>query len=132
MKRLLKPTGSIYLRCNQFASHYLKLVCDAVFGRSNFVNEIIWNYGIPSGGRVGGKIQVKVHDTILVYAINTSTRVYNRQYTPYSEKYIKNWFRHMDDDGRAYQVRNRKGVILRKYLDESEGTPLSTVWSDIM
>ncbi len=54
MKRILKPTGSIYLHCNQFASHYLKLVMDSIFGRNNFVNEIIWNYGTPSGGRAGG------------------------------------------------------------------------------
>jgi len=65
MKRLLKPTGVIWLHCNQFASHYLKLVMDAVWGRDNFVNEIIWNYGTPSGGRVGGKKPVKVHDVLL-------------------------------------------------------------------
>ena len=43
MRRVLKPTGSIYLHCNQFAGHYLKLVMDAIFGRKNFLNEIVWN-----------------------------------------------------------------------------------------
>ena len=51
---------------------------------------------------------------------------------PYSEKYVRNWFRHEDEEGRAYQTRSRKGKIIRQYLDESLGMPLSTVWSDIM
>ncbi len=44
MPRLLKPTGSIYLHCDPTMSHYLKLLMDAVFGRKNFRNEIIWCY----------------------------------------------------------------------------------------
>ena len=44
MKRILKPTGSIYLHCDPTMSHYLKLVMDAVFGRKAFRNEIVWCY----------------------------------------------------------------------------------------
>lgn len=50
MRRLLKPTGSIYLHCDPTASHYLKTVMDAIFGRKNFMNEIVWHYrgaGVP-------------------------------------------------------------------------------------
>ena len=50
MRRLLKPTGTIYLHCDPTMSHYLKLVMDAIFGRRNFRNEIIWCYrggGVP-------------------------------------------------------------------------------------
>ena len=132
MRRLLKPTGSIYLHCNQFASHYLKLVMDAIFGRRQFVNEIIWNYGTPSGGRVGGKKPVKVHDCLLVYASHYGKHYYQPQFTPYSDKYLQDWFRHTDKDGRNYRTRSRNGKIIRQYLDESPGVPLSTVWSDIM
>ena len=132
MQRILKPTGILYLHCNQFASHYLKLLMDAIFGRGNFVNEIIWNYGTPSGGRVSGKKPVKVHDTLLVYARKYGKHLYVPQFTPYSDKYVRNWFRHEDEDGRAYRTRSRKGKIVRQYLDESLGMPLSTVWSDIM
>ncbi|MGE0273782.1 MAG: DNA methyltransferase, partial [Alphaproteobacteria bacterium] len=42
LRRVLKPTGSLYLHCDPTASHYLKLVLDAVFGPENFRNEIIW------------------------------------------------------------------------------------------
>ena len=132
MKRLLKSYACIYLHCNQFASHYLKLLMDSIFGKKNFVNEIIWNYGTPSGGRTGGKKPVKVHDCILVYAKNYGKHLYNIQHTPYSEKYVRDWFRHTDEEGREFQTRSRKGTIVRQYLDESPGMPLSTVWSDIM
>ncbi|MYD25156.1 MAG: site-specific DNA-methyltransferase [Gemmatimonadetes bacterium] len=43
MRRVLKPTGSIYLHCDPTMSHYLKLVMDAIFGRRNFRDEIVWN-----------------------------------------------------------------------------------------
>ena len=44
MKRVLKDTSSIYLHCDPTASHYLKLVMDAIYGTRNFRNEIIWAY----------------------------------------------------------------------------------------
>ena len=42
LHRVLKPTGSLYLHCDPTASHYLKLVLDAIFGPKNFSNEIVW------------------------------------------------------------------------------------------
>ena len=64
-RRLLKPTGSIYLPCDPTASHYLKQVMDCVFGQSNFRNEIIWCY--KSGG-ASKKWFARKHDTLLLYA----------------------------------------------------------------
>ncbi len=64
MKRILRPTGSIYLHCDQTASHYIKSLMDAIFGHRNFTNEIIWAY------RTGGaskKHFAKKHDAILFY-----------------------------------------------------------------
>ena len=43
MRRILKPTGSIYLHCDSTASHYLKTVMDAIFGWKNFLGDVIWN-----------------------------------------------------------------------------------------
>ena len=65
MRRVLKPTGSIYLHCDPTASHYLKELMDAIFGRENFRNEIIWAY------RTGGASKRwfgKKHDVILFYS----------------------------------------------------------------
>ena len=47
----MKPTATIYLHCDPTASHYLKLAMDAIFGRGNFHNEIIWFYHRKSPGR---------------------------------------------------------------------------------
>ena len=131
MRRVLKPTGSIYLHCDPTASHYLKTLMDAVFGRGQFISEIIWNYGTPSGGRVAGKKPVKTHENLLVYARAYGKHTYNIQYLPYSEKYISERFTHVDEDGRRYQTRKRGGSVTRQYLDESSGVPLSNVWADL-
>ncbi len=64
LRRVLKPTGSIYLHCDPTASHYLKLLMDAIFGSKNFLNEIIWHY--TGGGRSKSYFSRK-HDTILWY-----------------------------------------------------------------
>ena len=132
MKRLLKPTGSIYVHCDRHASHYIKVEMDKIFGYANMLDEVVWHYGTPSGGRSSGKKPVKVHDCLLVYTVGYGKHTYNRQFTPYNGKYISDWFRHVDDDGRYYRTRSRNGVIVRQYLDESPGVPLSNVWSDIM
>ena len=65
MQRILKDTGSIYLHCDQTASHYLKLLMDSVFGKQHFMNEIIWYYKNASRGK---KKLAKSHDAILWYS----------------------------------------------------------------
>jgi len=67
--RVLKPTGSFYLHCDWHAGHYLKVMCDEVFGQRNFQNEIIWSYrtGGASKKRFGRK-----HDTIFFYTKSDS------------------------------------------------------------
>ena len=65
MRRVLKPTGSIYLHCDPTASHYLKAVMDAIFGWRQFRNEIVWCY---RGGGVPRKDFSKKHDLILRYS----------------------------------------------------------------
>ena len=132
MRRVLKDTGTIYLHCDSTASHYLKALMDAVFGYKNLIQEIIWAYGSASGGRAAGSKPVKSHETLLCYAKAYGKHTYNKTYTPYSEKYVKERFNHTDDEGRKYQTRKRSGGrISRQYLDESPGVPLSSVWQDI-
>jgi site-specific DNA-methyltransferase (adenine-specific) len=80
MHRVLKDTGSIYLHCDPTASHYLKLVLDAVFGEKNFGNEIIWHYKRwPSGNQ---HFQ-RMHDVILRYRASENA-TFNVQFQPYS------------------------------------------------
>ena len=105
---------------------------DKIFGFGNLVSEIVWSYGSASGGRAAGSKPVKGHDTILWYAGDYGQHTYNRQFTDYSEKYIRERFTNVDADGRTYRTRKRaNGVVTRQYLDESPGVPLSSVWSDV-
>lgn len=64
IKRVMKPTASIYLHCDPTASHYLKIVMDVVFGQRNFQNEFVWYY---SGGGASKKRWARKHDNLLFY-----------------------------------------------------------------
>ena len=138
-KQLLSNDGNIFIHIDINETHYLKVLCDEVFERNNFVEEIIWAYGSPSGGRAAGAKPVNIHDTILHYAKNYSNRKQNKIFTPYSEKYIDEWFKFYDenDNNRRYRRRMRgkdksgESIWEKQYLDESKGMPLTTVWTDI-
>ena len=74
MRRILKPAGSVYLHCDPTASHYLKMLMDAIFGRGNFRNEVTWAYTGPSNVR---KQFPRKHDNILFYSMSDATE-FNR------------------------------------------------------
>ena len=87
LSRVLKPTGSIYLHCDPTASHYLKLLMDAVFGASQFRNEVLWLY--RKFGRAG-RYFPRSHDVLLFYA-KSKHNLFNPQYVPPSESTLKRW-----------------------------------------
>ena len=99
MHRILKTTGSLYLHCDPSASHYLKIVLDAVFGVANFRNEIVWQRTSShnDGNRFG-----RVHDIILSYS-KSSQPLWNPVYTEHDPEYVERAYRHEDERGR-YQV----------------------------
>ena len=129
MKRLLKEAGSIYLHCDSTMSHYLKLVMDAIFGKTNFRNEIVWCYqGSNSPVRYGFN---RKHDIILYYA-KSSQASFNPQYLPYPPKTLAQYNK-FDENKRRYRLHSRKadGTERRLYLDEMPGIPVISWWSDI-
>ncbi len=79
LHRVLKNTGSIYLHCDPTASHYLKIVMDAIFGKKNFRNEIVWCYATPSGAQ---NIFPKKHDVIFFYT-KTDSYQFQAQHIPH-------------------------------------------------
>src|SRR5207249_3179961 len=85
LHRVLKPTGSLYLHCDPTASHYLKIVLDAVFGKLNFRGEIAWR---RTGAHNSAKRYGANHDVIFFYTKGQSW-TWNQQFTPLSEKTIK-------------------------------------------
>ncbi|MCO8296794.1 site-specific DNA-methyltransferase [Tetragenococcus halophilus] len=136
-RELLTSNGNIFIHIDNNQSYYLKVLLDSIFGEENFVEEYVWAYGSASGGRSAGTKPVNIHDHIFHYAKNYSQRKANKIYTPYSKKYIEDWFKYDDGDGRIYRRRHRgvdeKGEAIweKQYLDESKGVPLTSVWSDI-
>jgi len=94
LHRVLKPTGSLYLHCDSTASHYLKILMDAIFGVERHINEIIWKRTSAHGDAT--RKFAAIHDTILYYG-KSDTTVRNQLYTPYSPNtwpstlYISTW-----------------------------------------
>ena len=87
MHRVLKDEGSIYLHCDPTMSHSLKLVMDSIFGKQNFINEIIWHY--HTGG-ASKKHLSKKHDVILFYGKSESYNFYpDKVKVPRTEKSIQ-------------------------------------------
>ena len=120
--RVLKPTGSFYLHCDPTASHYLKLVLDAVFcGQGgDFRNEIIWCYrkwSVKQGQFVSN------HDTVFFYS-KSMTTTFNTQYVELSPGTVKRW------KGKKQQaVFDTDGRRLASNLDaDSDGSPMADWW----
>ena len=96
MHRILSDTGSIYLHCDPTMSHYLKLVMDAVFGKVNFRNEVVWK-------RTSTKSLAKryaVNTDRILYYIKSNGATWNQQYAPYDDEYIQKTFRGRDKHGK--------------------------------
>ena len=123
MERLLAPRGSIYLHCDPTASHYLKAMMDAIFGYRSFRNEVIWSYRRWSiRGFQGFQ---RMHDTILYYMKNPAGAVFNVDYEPASESYL----RRFGGGSNRKDPDNPTRVIP---VDEpTRGMPRRDVWSDI-
>ena len=141
MRRVLKATGSIYLHCDSTASHYLKMLRDAIFGKGNFVNEIVWCYE-DVGGRATNYFKRK-HDVILLYQTSKG-RSFNIQRKRLSESTVKRYSKYFDANGQITYgrlketnpgvFRKLKGIpndLERVWLDVNKGGPLNDWWTDI-
>ncbi len=102
LRRVLKPTGSIYIHCDPTASHYLKLLMDAVFGPKNFRNEIVWQ---RTGAHSDAKRFARLTDTILFYS-KTGSFVWTRPRRGYDDKYVRTHYTQIDGEGRVFRYDN--------------------------
>lgn len=96
LRRVLKPSGSIYLHCDATASHYLKMLMDAVFGPQGFKNEVIWK---RTGAHGRAKRWGPIHDTILFYTMSNAY-TWNRVFEDYDQSYIDDFYRLEDEHGK--------------------------------
>lgn len=98
LRRVLKPTGSLYLHCDPTASHYLKLLLDAVFEPQYFRNEIIWK---RTTAHSSAKKFAPIHDVILYYGKGPDP-TWTAPRTAYEDAYLEKYYRFDDGDGRLY------------------------------
>ena len=176
LRRVLKPRGSIYLHCDPTASHYLKMLMDAVFDPRNIRNEIIWQRtSAHSDARQGAQHFGRIHDVLLFYS-KTDEVTWNPQHVPHDEDYVRVHYPYTEKkSGRRYGlwdvtgpggaakgnpyyeifgvkkywrysqvnmeqkikegrvIQPRPGAVPReiRYLDESSGIPVGSLWTDI-
>jgi site-specific DNA-methyltransferase (adenine-specific) len=102
LRRVLKETGSIYLHCDPTASHYLKILMDAVFGPQSFRSEIVWK---RTNTHSDAKRWSPVADTILYYTKGDAT-TWNAQHAAHGEEYLATKYRYKDENGRVYRLDN--------------------------
>lgn len=177
--RVLRKSGSFYMHCDPTASHYLKLVLDAVFCPvgGDYRNEIVWK---RTSSHNDSRKFAQINDCILYYS-KTKDCTWNPQFTPPSDRYLRTHYNQTDKTGRVYRlhcitrsasmgprpnlayeydgytpewgwrmvreklealdrdgrllwVKGRKGdrmPYLVRYLDEQEGSSMSSLWDDI-
>ena len=113
LRRVLKPTGSIYLHCDPTASHYLKLLMDTVFGKSSYRSEITWK-------RTSSHNDVRrnfgaLNDVIFFYS-KSDEYAFQTQFSPYSQDHIDRIYRHVDEEGRRYSLTDLRSPAPRPNL----------------
>jgi adenine-specific DNA-methyltransferase len=148
---LLHEAGSMYVQLDWRLIDYARLVMDEVFGGDSYQGCIRWKRQTSSGYK-GLKKFGRAHDSILWYS-KTTNLLFNPQYVPYSESYIKSHYNRVDEKGRRYRehwlgttteetiqkylkservVRRKDGAYEKRlYLDDQPGTPVDDVWTDI-
>ena len=111
LHRVLKPTGSLYLHCDPTASHYLKIIMDAIFEAANFRNDIIWKRAHTVKGNFGqgAKSFDRNTDSLLFYTKSDMSKFF-QVFSPYSEKYVQKHYRLVEPKtGRRYQLISMEG-----------------------
>lgn len=119
MHRILKDTGSFYLHCDWHASHYLKVMCDDIFGDKNFQNEIIWHYRRWTGK---SKRFQRLHDTIFFYT-KSEKYTFNPLYTEYTEGSVDRKLQ-----GILHRFKNGESYLVSEKSIDDKGVRENDVW----
>ena len=129
--RVLKPTGSLYLHCDQTVSHYLRRLLSGIFGDGDngapgFRSEIVWRRANAKG--LAFKSYANNHDTVLYFS-KSETFTYNRQYQPHDPAYVEKFYRHIEPEtGRRYQLDNLLNPNLNRPNLTYEFLGVERVW----
>lgn len=153
LRELLSNDGSIYVHCDWRKQHYIRMICDDIFGKECFRGHIIWK-SMTSSGFKGKTSLGKSHDDIIYYSKNKSDFCYNPYIIPYTEEYLKERFSKTDENGRRFKDEkvgsatpqetinrlDKEGNIyytnkgtprIKHYIEDAVGYPADNVWTDI-
>ena len=124
-KRILKKDGSIFLHCDRYASHYLRVELDKVFTENNFQSEIIWTYKRWSNSKKG---LLNAHQNIYFYSKSKDFK-FNQFYTNYSpstniDQILQE--RARNSKGKSEYRKDSNGNVVQ--VKDKKGVPLSDVW----
>lgn len=110
LRRVLKPTGSIYLHCDPSAGHYLKLLMDSLFGVENFRTQIIWKRtSAHSDTKQGRRQHGRIHDMIFFYS-KSNDWTWNPLYVDYDPDYVEQFYKYVEEGtGRRYRLGDLTG-----------------------
>lgn len=151
MRDLLADDGSIYVHCDWRVNSYIRLILDEVFGKFNFLNEILWRRRTNTVKAISNKFSINT-DTIFIYTKDKERYLFNIQYGEYPPEYFER-FKYEDEYGKYYwnvmatysqerleelqkqgRVKFSKGAKyprFKQYLHELKGRPIENVWDDI-
>jgi adenine-specific DNA-methyltransferase len=151
MRDLLSAEGTLYVHVDWRMVDFLRIVLDEIFGNDAYVACIRWKRQTSSGYK-GLKRYGRAHDSILCYS-RSSSFVFNTEYAPYSDSYVKSHYNQVDERGRRYRshwlgtttqetiakylesgrvVKRDDGKYEKRlYLDDQPGTPVDDVWTDV-
>ncbi len=129
-KDLLSDDGSIYVNIDINEYHYLKILMDSIFGRSNFRNDIVWNTSSlnVAGFKGEAKNWIYAISNILYYVKDINLYKFNKLYIPRSEKFIEKNYK-KEDKGGLYRITRRGNKL---YLKDDKGDPITNIWNDIL
>ncbi|MBC7843793.1 MAG: site-specific DNA-methyltransferase [Gemmatimonadaceae bacterium] len=109
MRDLMHDEASLYVHLDSRVNAYVKTILEEIFGKENFVNEIVWKRSdAKSDATQGSAHYSRVQDTIL-FCRRSAKSTWNAQYVPLSGEYIENFYRYVDSDGRRYKLENMLG-----------------------
>jgi DNA modification methylase len=127
LRRILKPTGSIYLHCDPTASHYLKMLMDAVFGTQNFRNEIVWK---RTSARKSVSQYGRIHDILLLFT-KTTESVWHPPMVPQTVETVRGHDVMVDEVGKPHRVSDLTGAGQgppRRFGDRELDPPAGRHW----
>ncbi len=155
LREILADDGTIYVHLDYKKGHYLKAICDEVFGEINFLNEIIWQRTTNTGSSkaLAQKFSSDT-DSIFIYRKSIDNYIFNKQFKDYGSSYLAR-FKYDDNDGKGKyrwqfmstysdekvkELEGKKEIRwssktnnpdYKQYLKDLKGVPISNLWTDI-